>query len=571
MQEEKTEKIKVLFSFVGNRDPLAKDRDEPRQEYFPPKREGGLFKLRKAFTLFSSRFGLDRQDHLNEKKPQFDLYGETNEGGIVSICRRYQPSKIFLFPSRGIGSSAPSTCGDFEKDFLPELFPVKQSRSAGEQPRDTDNQSSNTEINAMAVRQFFKERNTKRIYGNFDSETDIHILPLELEDATGFEEISEKFYEKIEGLLDETFEVEDCDFYINCSSGTPQMQAIACLFANTGRIPGIKCIQSKDPNRLKKGEPRVREIKTTFLDERYYIKRIRALLGDFDFHSAALLCLRLKDCSQTYKQSAAILHLIFRAYEYLDHMQYDQAYALINSICNEFADPPDEKPWKDMQERTLEDIFKKNIHNRKVSAFENKDFVELLRKQKAFLEEVKQNYKSENLHNLTDLSHNMCRAFDRGNYADVPARFLRLREGMLYYRLETLYGINVRHVEESKNKDNVRKLENSEAFSDHIPHEGPFKKMYQALFVDILTFLGDETLRKFEDLHNDWEMKQVRYARNQTYIGYGMGPARKEYAYTCLELAKEILPLIPDSEDIQKDYPFKKENMDRLIDLLIRV
>ena len=74
---------------------------------------------------------------------------------------------------------------------------------------------------------------------------------------------------------------------------------------------------------------------------------------------------------------------------------------------------------------------------------------DILAEQRAFLEYVKENTEEESSHNLVDLYFNMTRAFERGNYVDVLARFWRLREGILYYRLSK-YGINKRNLDKSR-------------------------------------------------------------------------------------------------------------------------
>jgi hypothetical protein len=405
------------------------------------------------------------------------------------------------------------------------LFPSKEKPGV----------KSSTEGNAKQVKRILTKK-----YPSLECE----ILPLNIDRANDIQEIYENFKENVSKALRDLKRLNGYNFCLNVSSGTQQMTQAAQLYLFSSQInTQIRYYQCSAPGFVTKLEDRVREVSAAPLEETALLEQIKDNGKKFQFHSLVKDCRRLSEVSRLKgrQNMAKILSATFSAYENMEQMNYRAAYAV-------------------MQE---------------VSGFGIPHLTEIVDAQKAFLEHVKEEKEEENTHNLTDLYHNMCRAFNRGNYADVLARFWRLKEGMLYYRLETLYGVNVRHVEKSKNKDNVQKLKNNGGFCNHIPTKGSFKKTNLELFADILVFLGDKTLEESEKRYKwrniDGAMEQVREARNHTYIAHGMKPARKEDAQTCLDLAKEILPLISNGAGIQENYPFTEKNMYRLIDLLIRV
>ena len=249
------------------------------------------------------------------------------------------------------------------------------------------------------------------------------VMPLKTENATD----TTKLYTCLRNNMRKIFnsltriypEEQDCisnryELIFILTSGTQQMNDTAKLF-----LPSLpyefhyySCI---DP-RHAQGENRVKPISLKLADETLLLKSIEANVNGYYFHSVIENCERLSEVSiiKMRRDRAEEIKKIFMAYECIDLMQYDKANRTI---------APAAKFYNDHKEEFLE----------KQPILPVEEIRDILNRQAKFMEGLTINVKigdeSENVNNLIDLYYNMERAYIRGNYVDVLARFWRLREG----------------------------------------------------------------------------------------------------------------------------------------------
>lgn len=231
-EKEKAPRRKVLLSFVGSRDPYNdKKKAKPSSSLTLQQLQSMGF-----FSRLKYLFGNPPVASAPVIPAPLNAPRARDEwGSILTICDELQPDIVYLFPS-----------------------------CKGKNP------GNNTEENAEKVKAILMKNRGE------GSSFLCKILPLDIQDATDFEEISVEMEKKIDAVLQELGELAGYEFHWNCSSGTQQMAALGYVFANSGKIPEIKRWQCKDPERLRPGEERLREINTAFLDENVYRKRIEA-------------------------------------------------------------------------------------------------------------------------------------------------------------------------------------------------------------------------------------------------------------------------------------------------------
>ena len=508
---------KVLLSFVGMRDPYNdNNKSKPCTAPIPPQSKP---------MSFSSRFIQDLQylfllrDSLQPgvadpviAAPSDAPRAREDWGSILTICEELRPDIVYLFPS------------------------------SRERARDPKNQ---TEDKACQVRAILQKQG--------DS-PECHILPLDVEDVTNLQELYKCFknnlLEVLNGLSSEHPQgLSGYDFYFNTSSGTQQMSQIAQLYLSVSQIHPqfYSCVA---PQFADAEGRRVRLIEVPLIAETSLLARLEENAKRGYFHAAVSDCASLAESTLLPERRtiARLLGKAFAAYEAMDFMQYGEAFDGIQELES------------------------------KLEILQLSELREILAQQKAFLEHVKgnaeENAEEESAHNLVDLYFNMARAFERGNYVDVLARFWRLREGVLYYRLSK-HGINKRHLADSL-PGSLRTLER--AYPDAVVWtEMYFKEENLSVFSRILSnVFNDDEIRDFErDFGGDLE--SLRLTRNRTIVAHGMLPVDREAAATCLQIGERLVDLIPEVDPIPggrqvyEQYPFTRENVGKLVDLLKRV
>lgn len=267
-------------------------------------------------------------DKNNKEEHSLDIVPENVEprpknewGSILTICEHIQPDIVYLFPS----------C---------------KEKNPGN--------NTNTEENAEKVKAILMKNRGER------SSFLCKILPLDIQDATDFEEISVEMEKKIDAVLQELGDIARYEFHLNCSSGTQQMAAVGYVFANSGKIPEIKRWQCKDPERLRPREERLREINTAFLDESIYRKRIEAGMNRLAFLSVKENSATLSKIagSEKQRQIGTLLSQVFDAYLFMDVLRYQDAYVTLRNV----EQHPD---FGGLMNAELKDILKEQVETLK--------------------------------------------------------------------------------------------------------------------------------------------------------------------------------------------------------------
>jgi len=543
-------KPKILLSFVGNNDPLSSDPRPFANNKENIAKEGILASLKKFLPWPVEKKGSSTS---NAEKPSLSETYEINEkteGNIVAICREIQPSKIYLFPSQ---ANLEEITKEMRDSSIEELFPVLF-------PISGKIKMNNTEINAIAVKKYLLWKNVLPAL----REEDIHIMSLEISDATDTPSIHSRLKNIISNEILQNFpkkELDNFDFCFNNTSGTPQMRETARLYFSTSPI-NVQFYKCRNPKHMKPTEKRVDLDDAPLIEEVALLDRINSNAEKYHFYTIVEDCNRLKEISVLPERQtiAGILAKAFGAYHQMDQMQYGKAYAEISEIFNS-------------EIGTILTSRNRSIMRSPFEFFEE---------QHVFLNKVKDDTEQENCYNLTDLYFNMHRAFARQNYADVLARFWRLREGMLYFRLNS-YGIDIRTsmCSDPKNPQksaNYDKLAKSDKVNITNKIEKPWFKKPWTLKEDniigyerILTAFFDDGILKKSVAKDEKRLRNLKDSRNHIFIAHGMSPVKKEDAEACLNLGKDLLPLISGSNEIHDTYPFTKEKLKTIVDLLIDV
>lgn len=359
------------------------------------------------------------------------------------------------------------------------------------------------------------------------------VRPLDVANPADVDEVYGCFQDHILKIIDKLkrdYPLDGYELFVDTTSGTPQMSDATrlCLAAHLPLEPTY--CQSFDPARLQ-GRERVVFPKSP-LPEVVLMKHIDGNVEGYHFHSLIGDCESLMKMTKLPRRRgvAGILQNVFLAYEKMDFMQYGKAHSIISKIPG--------------------DLLPQNIDA-------------IIKDQERFLDHVKDEQVTESVHNLVDLYFNMERAFARGNYVDVLARFWRLREGMMYYRLLKRYGVD-------KHND----------FNEP-PNLGALSRILVMDFKDIefkafKRHFKDVRKCEYIDPHDRQEkrigiIECLRLVRNNSIVAHGMAPVQKEEAEMCMEIGKEIIKLIPGGQDVYDEYPFTLENMRALVDLLKKV
>ena len=452
-----------------------------------------------------------------EMTPECPL-GRDNEGAALSLCDHLKPERIYLFPSSKANNPA---------------------------------SSDNTEWRAEKIQTLLSKRYP---------EMQCKILPLNVKDATDFEQLSKEFDYNIELVIKELGnDIDTSEFFINCTSGTQQMTALGYVFANTGRLSSCSLIQCKDPGKLKKGEARFREVEATFLTVNEYIKKIHSDIDNMLFASASSNAKSLAKITAVKRQkdAAKFLSKIFSVYNYIDLLNYKVAFGTMHELTAlpEYSKilsnlTPEHKKLFDAQYEMLKNL--KNSPSREVVFYD-----------KILKKETPKPIRAESPENLTDLFFNMKRCLERGAYADALARFRRICEGSVYYRLEHSHGINPSDLSNSSKKDSLEKLkkcEEDERFKIRFRPQfmGLDNGRYALLKVFDVGVFGTD----FDEFFDVQIREMTADGRDNTIVAHGMEAVDKEKAEKCLSAAERVIcTLIPETVDIIESYPFKKEQM----------
>jgi hypothetical protein len=346
------------------------------------------------------------------------------------------------------------------------------------------------------------------------------LVDTKIDDPTDYAEILGKMTEDIRRIDGKHAQVE---YYINVSSGTPQMMACWLLLANSGRLNG-RLIEVKSPRFVEQGSKRTFDVNIQFLREETEYDNALKLLESHQYDAVARIFRSLVDATndparRTFYYLFAQLSTCYLSW---DSLFYSNAAGKCKKLVESFQ-----------QFQKSYATLPKLVKCLKIQ----QDTLSKLNEAQSSGQEAPQLF--------LDLYHNSRRRFEEGNYVDCLARFWRLYEGCLFYRLKE-HGINPdKFHEQPDTKNRIR---------------GTLGELPAYLSVDaswqLLTSFEDPFAVSISEMKG---LDKLRALRNKTIVAHGFQSVKEENAKEALEYGKKLLKLLYELSDAQvEDYPFRK-------------
>ena len=374
---------------------------------------------------------------------------------------------------------------------------------------------------------------------------EVSCLPLALADPTDYAQILPQLHKRLKSLAP-LLQAEDTVACLNFSSGTPQMKSIWLLLANSGLFQNCQLWQILNPNYVGAGEDRCRELSLTFLEEEEIIGRMDVFTGQFLFRHIAEDMGRLRNISlhADRKEKAGLLRQLFLAYQAWDLIQYNEAYLLIESVL---------KRQLDGKGHPLQALAKQQLD---------------------YLRRLKSAGNRETAENLIDLYHNAQRLYAKGIYTDALARFWRVFEGLLYYRLRNQYGIEPTNPARSIQREPLARV--VEAFPDALKFNTAlgFNKAHVLLAEvfcdpDYCLFLQKDIPFRSGHARVSVAIESLRFGRNKSMAAHGMKPVSQEEALDAAMLLETLCGIFIGSAPVS-DHPLRREQLKVVVNYLAK-
>ena len=365
---------------------------------------------------------------------------------------------------------------------------------------------------------------------------EVSCMPLSLANPTDYAQILPQLHGRLKTLAS-LLQAEDTVSCLNFSSGTPQMKSVWLLLANSGMFQNCQLWQVLNPTFVGAGEDRCRELSLTFLEEEEIIGRLDVFAGQFLFRHIADDMGRLRNISlhQDRKEKAELLRQLFLAYQAWDLIQYQKAYEVLEVALT------------------------------KQAAAKTHPLHSLLKGQLDYLRKLKNAGKRETPENLCDLFHNAKRLYVKGIYTDALARFWRVFEGLLYYRLREKYGIEPTDPPSSRNAKNLALLTETFPEADRFNFAIGFNKAHVLLEekfrdADYCGYLqqtgkfrsGTETVAG--------AVRTLRLGRNDSMAAHGMKPVTQEEVMDASRILETLCEKLIASAPVQA-HPLRSDQI----------
>ena len=375
---------------------------------------------------------------------------------------------------------------------------------------------------------------------------EVSILPLSLPNPTDYAQILPQLHARLKTLAP-LLQAEDSVSCLNFSSGTPQMKSVWLLLANSGMFQNCQLWQVLNPTFVGAGEDRCRELSLTFLEEEEIIGRLEVFAGQFLFRHIADDMARLRNISlhAARKEKAAILRQLFLTYQEWDLIQYAQAHSL------------------------LETLLGKQLRDK------GHPLQELARQQLDYLRKLKNAGNRETPENLCDLYHNAQRLYTKGIYTDALARFWRVYEGLLYYRLRQKYGIEPTDPAASPDANNRAML------ARYMPEAVRYRNRaigFNAAHELLLDILGDAEYKAVmqqmilfgeREIYTHAVVQNLRESRNKSMAAHGMMPVTQKEASDAASLL-ELLCGVLIGNDAVSAHPLRRDQIKVVVRYLVK-
>lgn len=436
-----------------------------------------------------------RQDPFSDKTNE--------EGAIVTLIREIRPDIVCMLPSARIPQA-----------------------------------QSSTEQHAFDTQDW--------VQSELKCDIEMFIRPLPLTNPTDYTQILREGEREVQLFINSLPEHEDHEFYLNASSGTPQMNAAFLLWATSGFIPRAQVMQVGNPEYAKS---RVSEVNIDFLEEVNLRNRAARYLKQGMFLVAAQELERLSEISSNSvrKLQSQLLARILHAYHQWDLIQYKDALQRLSSVVNQYGNAQD-----------LADAM--NVLNSQVD----------------YLKKLASEETNETPHNLVDLYYNAERRFLRDDYTDTLARFWRIYEGSLFHLLRDTYKLEPRKLKDSKSEENLRSIQkacsrlNQSSYVDMTTAKRLLIDVFHDPLVKHLSETKIEASHEIstEIAHLDDVLERLRDYRNQSIVAHGMRPVEWKYACWSLEAGRNLIEIVlaEHGKTLLCDYPFAQSRMEPIVE-----
>ena len=377
---------------------------------------------------------------------------------------------------------------------------------------------------------------------------EVVVLPLDLPDPTDYAAILPQLHQRLKEIVALLRDEENVTC-LNFSSGTPQMKSVWLLLANSGLFRNCRLWQVLNPKYVAEGEERVKELSLTFLEEEEIVGRLNIFAGQFLFRHMADDMGRLRNISLHVdrKERAGLLRQLFLAYQAWDLIQYSEAHKLLSEVLQTHSGVKQHPPLKN-----------------------------LISVQVEYLRKLKNAGNKETPENLCDLYQNAQRLYAKGSYTDALARFWRVFEGLLYYRLREKHGIEPTNPSNSRNKENYALVEQLYPDTGRYLSALGFNKSHTLLseqfrdseYCDFLqqsaNYREGQQNRKVESV-----VRALRLGRNDSMAAHGMKPVVQSEVLDAAKILERLCFHFIPSVAVDR-HPLRFEQLKVAVDFLAR-
>ena len=437
------------------------------------------------------------QDPISEKT--------TEEGSIVTLCRKIKPEVVYLFPTaEGYGIN------------------------------------SHTQNNALTTKEWLEKEVSPDIK--------VFIKPLALADPTDYTDLMPKARKAVAETLTE-LQQESITIHLNTSSGTPQMKSIWLILANGGQFPNCCIWQVANP---KYSVERIKKIEITFLEEEDILARIERYAPQFLFQHMADECQRLKQISlYSYRRDkAALLQKVSLAYHYWDLIRYREARDLLTSVYN------DVRRTRDLSEAAA--ILEKQVKFLDTlvagGAKENREnMTDLYYNAQRRLQ--RGDY-TDTLARFWRIYEGTIYAYLRHKYGIEPTALAKSTNADNLQKL-----LDYQNRMGQGNKIKLGGVVAAEKALTDIYADAVYMQLQQ-------TVITVNNRGKEQPIKLDKVLFDLREQRNRSIVAHGMEPVPEADAVNCLVMAEKLFATLLGGVEVLRQYPLRQQEVTEVVGIL---
>lgn len=327
------------------------------------------------------------------------------------------------------------------------------------------------------------------------------------------------------------------EFVANASSGTPSMKAAMLLVKHMGLLGTGAVYQVRDPKFVTETRPRVSEVPIGFLEESNRRDLLFQAIESQEFHHARSLLKSLSSTSISdgVRQSHAWLKHLLDGFEHWELSQYKDAKESMS------------RSYKQMPETSALSSLR---------AF--------VKEQTDWLEDKQLLSSHETDKNLFELYQSVCRYHQNKRFTDGLARFWRLLEGTIVWRLKQIQDQKPVSADEKQQQHVASTLKAQ-------------KKGTVPVFalLHVLETIGDPPFVRWlrspmpsapDAATIDEQLRRLRRQRNDSLAAHGMSPVSEADMRQAVFIARQLMDcVLPNARNLEVKYPFRPKKAVELL------